>query len=321
MDINHIKRRVFVSLPDDDHLTEEENALKWGIVEVLEKLPGQFKIEIFFNPRTTDGLASRKVWTAKDAESVIRSCVGGVIIGMPRWRLAQGERQFLMASEFAQYEAAILKQLNLPMLVLVQQGVERRGVFDYGFGEYVCTIPRNTDKAWLLEDDFQHALRVWCANIADRRDIFLGYCSSSSATARALSAYIVDELGATILDWKTDFTAGRTILEEISEAADRCSAGLFLFTKDDMTLIEGSRQSRGLWRRDRKTFEHALPRDNVVFEAGYFIGLKGKRRVLIVKEDGAKLPADLGGDIYAALANRSDLEPVKDVIKKFVASL
>jgi hypothetical protein len=39
----------------------------------------------------------------------------------------------------------------------------------------------------------------------------------------------------------------------------------------------------------------AVPRDNVVFEAGYFIRAKGKDRVLIVREAGAKTPADLGG--------------------------
>jgi hypothetical protein len=32
-----------------------------------------------------------------------------------------------------------------------------------------------------------------------------------------------------------------------------------------------------------------------------FIGLKGKRNFLIVREKGSKKPADLGGDIYALL--------------------
>ena len=39
----------------------------------------------------------------------------------------------------------------------------------------------------------------------------------------------------------------------------------------------------------------AVPRDNVIFEAGYFIGLKGKRNVLIIRESGSKMPVDLGG--------------------------
>jgi predicted nucleotide-binding protein len=51
------------------------------------------------------------------------------------------------------------------------------------------------------------------------------------------------------------------------------------------------------------TFQ-AAPRDNVVLEAGYFIRAKGKDRVLIVREAGAKLPADIGGTIYASLLNQ-----------------
>jgi hypothetical protein len=65
----------------------------------------------------------------------------------------------------------------------------------------------------------------------------------------------------------------------------------------------------------------AVPRDNVVFEAGYFIGLKGKHNVLIVRETGSKLPADLGGDIYASLADRADTTPIRPTLSAFVSSL
>ena len=65
----------------------------------------------------------------------------------------------------------------------------------------------------------------------------------------------------------------------------------------------------------------AAPRDNVVFEAGYFVSAKGKERVLIVREKGAKMPADLGGDIYASLDDRSNLQPVQEVVRKFFAAL
>jgi predicted nucleotide-binding protein len=45
----------------------------------------------------------------------------------------------------------------------------------------------------------------------------------------------------------------------------------------------------------------SVPRDNVVFEVGYFSALKGERKVLIIREAGLKMPADLGGNIYASL--------------------
>jgi hypothetical protein len=81
--------------------------------------------------------------------------------------------------------------------------------------------------------------------------------------------------GATVLELQTDFIAGRSILAQIEEAASRCNAGIFLFTKDDDLVDKGQP-------------DISAPRDNVVFEAGYFIGLKGKRNVLIVREKGSR---------------------------------
>jgi predicted nucleotide-binding protein len=151
-----------------------------------------------------------------------------------------------------------------------------------------------------------------------RRDIFIGYCSSSAPSAEKVKRYVEGELGASVLDWRADFSAGRTVLEEITEAGKLCSAGIFLFTRDDV-LSDGSMKGRRT--RSGSQVSAAIPRDNVVFEAGYFIGIKGKRRVLIVREEGAKMSADLGGDIYAALEDRHDIGPIKATLKKFVLGL
>ena len=72
---------------------------------------------------------------------------------------------------------------------------------------------------------------------------------------------------------------------------------------------------------DKGQPEVSAPRDNVVFEAGYFIWLKGKRNVLIVREKGSKMPADLGGDIYAMLPDKVDIGPIERVVCGFMAAL
>jgi predicted nucleotide-binding protein len=64
----------------------------------------------------------------------------------------------------------------------------------------------------------------------------------------------------------------------------------------------------------------------VVFEAGYFINAKGKDHVLIILEKNAKMPADLGGDIYASLEEIKDkrkpnIASVKGTIRDFVNAL
>jgi predicted nucleotide-binding protein len=91
-------------------------------------------------------------------------------------------------------------------------------------------------------------------------------------------------------------------------AAARSIAGVFLFTKDD----DLAAQSNAVV---------AAPRDNVVFEAGYFIGLKGKRNVLVIRESSSKMPADLGGDVYAALPDRTSIAPIERSLASFLDAI
>jgi predicted nucleotide-binding protein len=69
----------------------------------------------------------------------------------------------------------------------------------------------------------------------------------------------------------------------------------------------------------------AAPRDNVVFEAGYFVHAKGHNRVLVIRESGekrqAKMPADLGGAIYAPLSDLTNVESLGQQLDRFVENL
>lgn len=311
-----LNRRVFVSMVADRILSKAQNAFKWAVVERIQKLG--FQPEIFYNPRTVDGIAARRSWTPAEADAVIRQCVAGVIIGMPRWRFSDGKTQVLMATEYSQYEGAILKTVDIPIMVLVQDNLHQRGVFEYNFGQFICKFPETADKKWLNTPEFQQTLNIWLADVNDRRDIFLGYCSSSSRTAVQIRSFLEKQMGASVLDWKRDFSVARSVLEEIVEAGKRCSGAIFLFTKDDV-LSDAPKSGRlGKHSLHRET---AIPRDNVVFEAGYFIGTKGKRKVLVVREQGAKMPADLGGDVYAALENRNNIDSIKETLRRFTLSL
>jgi predicted nucleotide-binding protein len=110
-----------------------------------------------------------------------------------------------------------------------------------------------------------------------------------------------------VLDWK-DFTPGRSILQQIEGAAERCNAGIFLFTEDDKLPTSAFPNQ-------------AAPRDSVVFEAGYFINSKGKDHVLIIQEAGAKTPAELGGEIYGSLEDKSNIATIEETVRKFVKAL
>ena len=58
---------------------------------------------------------------------------------------------------------------------------------------------------------------------------------------------------------------------------------------------------------------YAAPRDNVIFEMGLFMESKGRERVSVVREEGAKIPADIGGGIYLSLKDRNDIAPIQMV--------
>lgn len=79
-------------------------------------------------------------------------------------------------------------------------------------------------------------------------------------------------------------------MEEVKRAATVSRCGLFLFTADDP--IEGSQTAT------------AIPRDNVLLEAGYFMSAASASRTLVVREAGTKMPADLGGIIYLTIGGR-----------------
>lgn len=297
-------RRIFISLPADEHLTKNENDTKWAIVGAIERRG--YTAEIFLDPRRNKrSLAAPWAWSAAACEEVMRRCDGCAVLGFPRWRMGDGR----LPTEFNHYEGGVAYTLGLPLLVLVQRGLLHRVVFDPSYRGHVGKIPERPTPAWLRDDEFQLPFGRWQDELEERRDIFLGYCGASRSTAEKIKTYLSTKLGMSVLDWAADFDPAGLVLERIQQAAKRCRAGIFLFTKDDkLASVRGDRGS-------------AAPRDNVVFEAGYFCSVKGKSRTLIVLERGAKMPADLGGDIYADLVSRTDITSVKETLRRFAAAI
>jgi Predicted nucleotide-binding protein containing TIR-like domain len=299
-------RRIFVSLPADQWLTAQENETKWAIVSRVEALG--YITEIFFDPRGTSSIAASKAWSAAECENVMRQCDGCLLLGFARWRFAHDSEPFWLPTDFNHYEGALAHTLGLPLLVLVQQGVQRRVVFDPSYKGYVGSIPTEPQVAWLDTKGFEVPFKYWREQLESRRDVFLGYCSAASAAASQIKTFLTSTLSLSVLDWQTDFSPATTILSQIEEASRRCGAGVFLFTKDDVLSGKGGRA-------------RAAPRDNVVYEAGFFSAAKGKSRVLIVLEQGTKMPADLGGDIYASLEDKNSLASIEGTLRKFASVL
>ena len=80
----------------------------------------------------------------------------------------------------------------------------------------------------------------------------------------------------------------RTIIEKIEDFGSEASAAIILFTPDDVGKAVSEEEPR------------ARGRQNVVFEAGYFMGLLGRSNTILIRsDDSIELPGDLSGVVYS----------------------
>ena len=83
--------------------------------------------------------------------------------------------------------------------------------------------------------------------------------------------------------WHTAFGASKIFIDCIEKALNDCEFGVFILSEDDTVVSRGSTEK--------------MTRDNVIFEAGAFVGRHGRKRVFFVLEKGnnLKIPSDLEG--------------------------
>lgn len=112
--------------------------------------------------------------------------------------------------------------------------------------------------------------------------VFIGSSVEGLGIARELERHL--QRDARLNLWTSDiFQPGGTTISSLLEQIDCCDYAILAFSADDLVLI-----------RDKRWFS---PRDNVVFEAGLFIGRLGPTRTFIVYDNEAKvrIPTDLAG--------------------------
>ena len=241
----------------------------------------------------------------EDQAREVRKLQGLLVLAFGQWqgkRLGQRRDEAIFPTEFNHMYITIATAARRPLLIVKEKSVNERGALRPNLGCRTVKIPSNLDPDWLNSPDFDKQFQVWLREVKSQRDVFLGYCSKSVGTAAQIQIRL-ERLGATVVNWAMDFRAGESILSEIESARTRCTFGVFLFTEDDP--LEGINGG-------------AAPRDNVVFEAGYFMSVKGAEKCLIIREGEAKMPADLGGAIYVHLKNRDDVSTIEGRLANFL---
>jgi hypothetical protein len=116
--------------------------------------------------------------------------------------------------------------------------------------------------------------------------VFVGSSSECGGHAEATKKVLEENRTLSVTYWKDLFwTAGAlTAIEVLTKAADeQFDFAVFVLSADDVRTLRGESAK--------------VPRDNVIFEMGLFIGALGRSCVFLITPDTreAKLPGDMGG--------------------------
>ena len=121
------------------------------------------------------------------------------------------------------------------------------------------------------------------------RDIFIVHGSDHGA--RDAVARLLDRLDLSPIILDEEASKGRTIHQKFLDHSTVVYA-VVLFTPDDV----GGPADESASMRPR-------PRQNVVYELGFFSAKLGHRNVCVLYSDGVEIPSDLSGVIYIPFDN------------------
>lgn len=144
----------------------------------------------------------------------------------------------------------------------------------------------------------------------ERPYVFIASSKESSAVANSVREGLVAELGSTIdvRVWsdRDVFRPSNTFIEDLERAAATADFAVIVFGKNDLV-------------RSRWSFSYA-PRDNVIFEAGLFIGGIGRKRTIMMRPGRVrlKMPSDLAGVAQLSYGQRGANSDVKDACMDIV---
>jgi predicted nucleotide-binding protein len=101
---------------------------------------------------------------------------------------------------------------------------------------------------------------------------------------------------------------GRPISAKVAELMKECSAGIFIFTKDEQFFVQKDEEHKEIWR----------PSENVVYELGA-ASIMWDRKIIIVREDGVNFPSDFSDLGYITFKDGEISTKALDILKELVA--
>lgn len=127
-------------------------------------------------------------------------------------------------------------------------------------------------------------------NISDNKNkVFVVHGHDSELKYQV--SYLLRKIGLTPIVLHEQTNSSRTIIEKIEKYGNDAGVAIVLFTPDDFGNVKSEEDSK------------PRARQNVVFEAGYFMGLLGRERtILVVSDKSIELPGDLQGVVYSEIS-------------------
>lgn len=151
--------------------------------------------------------------------------------------------------------------------------------------DIVCALSHLTQTpASELRFEFQAVRNSRKSSFRAKRDkLFIGSSTEGVEVANRIQALLAKDFDVEVWDQMTVFTLGKVTIESLEKAIRDFQFAVFVLTPDDELT------SRGRTGR--------APRDNVIFEAGLFLGSLGRMRTFVVQQEDKNLvvPSDLAG--------------------------
>ncbi|MCK4762231.1 MAG: nucleotide-binding protein, partial [Candidatus Aminicenantes bacterium] len=137
--------------------------------------------------------------------------------------------------------------------------------------------------------------------------LFIGSSSEGLSIAQELKRLLKQY--ADIKIWPDIFQLGDSIIVSLIREVNLCDYAILVATPDDLKGIRGKQEK--------------TPRDNVIFEAGLFIGRLGTGRTFVLCDlkSETKLPTDLAGVTVATFAIPKKSEVLAEKLKPAVEKI
>ena len=105
-------------------------------------------------------------------------------------------------------------------------------------------------------------------------------------------ARFLEKIGITPVILHEQINSGMTIIEKFEDFANRAGFAVILMTPDDYG-----------YPKEQEEKKKARPRQNVLFELGYFLAKLGRNKTLVLTKGDLELLSDFSGVVYESIDN------------------